>query len=116
MRCLCDNEAVVAIIKSGTCKNIRAMHFLQCLFFFTAYYQLHLEPVHLPGRLNCAADSLSRNNLSRFLQLVPSAHHRPTCFPEGLLKVLVLQAPDWTSEAWKAMLHSTLLKDLPAPP
>ena len=36
VRCLCDNAAVVAIIRSGTSKIPLAMHLMRSLFFFTA--------------------------------------------------------------------------------
>ena len=63
VRCHCDNEAVVAILKSGTSKNPLVMHLMRCLFLFSAHYQLYLDPVHLPGKVNVAADNLSRDNL-----------------------------------------------------
>ena len=94
IRCRCDNAAVVAILKSGSSKDGLAMHLMRCLFFFTAYHQLCLSPEHLPGRLNTAADSLSRDDLPLFLQLVPGPSQLPTPLPEELLRVLVLQRPD----------------------
>ena len=33
VRCLCDNAAVVAIIRSGSAKDPVTMHLLRCLFF-----------------------------------------------------------------------------------
>lgn len=108
VRCHCDNEAVVAILKSGTSKHPLVMHLMRCLFLFTARSQLYLDPVHVPGRLNEAADSLSRGKLPLFLQLVPSAHPNPTPIPEELSQALVHQRPDWTADAWRAVLHSIL--------
>ena len=55
VRCLCDNVAVVAIMRSGTSKDTLVMHLMHCLFFFTASHQLLLLPHHLPGRENTAA-------------------------------------------------------------
>ena len=108
VRCLCDNAAVVAIVRSGTSKHGLVMHLMRCLFFFTAHHQLCLAPEHLPGRLNTAADSLSRDNLSLFLQLIPEASQQPTPLPEELLQALVHQTPDWTAESWISALRSTL--------
>ena len=62
---LCDNTAVVAIIRAGTCKNPLVMHLLRYLFF-TVRYQLMLLPKRLPSRENVAADHLSRDALSSF--------------------------------------------------
>lgn len=42
IRCLCDNAAVVAILRSGSSKHGLVMHLLCCLFFFTTYRQLYL--------------------------------------------------------------------------
>ena len=92
------------------------MHLLRCLFFFVAYYQIYLDPVHLPGSCNEAADSLSRNNIPRFLQLVPTAQPLPTPLLGGLFEALVLKTPDWTSDAWMTVLRSTLPKDWQVPP
>ena len=36
IRCRCDNMAVVAILKSGSSKDERAMHLMRSLFFFLA--------------------------------------------------------------------------------
>jgi hypothetical protein len=82
IRVLCDNTAVVAIIKVGTSIDPLVMHLMRCLFFFTVRYQLILLPKHLPGRENLAADHLSRDALS-FRQVVPHAKVEPTLLPES---------------------------------
>ncbi len=110
VRCLCDNAAVVAILRSGTSKHPLAMHLMRCLFFFTAAYQIFLAPEHLPGKQNAAADSISRGNLSSFFQLVPTAHPHPAQLSPALTRALILQTPDWTSASWRAVLRSTLLR------
>ncbi len=107
VHCLCDNAAVVAILRSGTSKHPQAMHLMICLFF-TASYQVYLVPKHLP--LNGAADSLSRGNLPSFFQQVPAARRHPTQIPPVLTQALVLQQPDWTSASWKTVLRSILPK------
>ena len=101
--CWCDNAAVVAIIRSGSAKDPITMHLMRCLFFFTAAYNLVLEPRHVPGRENTAADYLSRDALSSFLQIVPHAQELPTELPEVLMQALVHQMPDWTSEQWRVV-------------
>ena len=70
VQCCCDNATVVAILKSGTSRHPLVMHLMRCLF---SYHQLFPDPVHPPGRLIEAADSLSCDNLPHFLQLVPTA-------------------------------------------
>ena len=58
--CRCDNAAVVAVINSGKSKDALVMHLMRCLFFFQAVFSLSLHAVHLPGKVNVAADCLSR--------------------------------------------------------
>ena len=107
IRVLCDNAAVVAIIKAGTSKDPLVMHLMRCLFFFTARYQLILLLKHLPGRENLAADHLSRDALSSFRQVVPHAKVEPTLLPESLMEALVQQRPDWTSASWRDVPRSS---------
>jgi hypothetical protein len=73
VQCLCDNAAVVAIVKSDTSRDSLVMHLMRCLFFFTASHHLLLLPQHLPGKENTAADHLSRDALPLFLQIIPHA-------------------------------------------
>lgn len=107
VQCLCDDAAVVAIVKSGTSKDSVVMHLMCCLFFFTASHQLLLLPQHVPGKENIAA---SRDALPLFLQLVTHTKTRPTTLPEELMAALVSQRLDWTSANWRAMLCSSLSK------
>ena len=110
VRCLCDNAAVVAIIRSGSSRDQSAMHLMRCLFFFVAHFQLVLAPAHIPGKQNVAADHLSRDALSSFLQLMPGAKADPTPLAADLMAALVTNQPDWTSEDWRSVLRSTLRK------
>ena len=89
------------------------MHLMRSLFFFTAQSGCILQAVHVEGRLNVAADALSRDNLSLFrhhLSLfrhqVPDAHPTPTSIPKELVELLVIQWPDWTSKNWKRLFNS----------
>ena len=83
VRCLCDNAAVVAILKSGTSRHGLVMHLMRCLIFFIARHQLCLAPEHLASYLNTVADSLSRGNLPLFLQLVPRSSQQPPRCPRS---------------------------------
>ena len=105
--CSCRN------IRSGSSKDRVAMHLMRCLFFFTAIHQLFIVPQHVPGKENTAADRLSRDALSSFLQLVPTANPRPTDLPGSLMQALVFQTPDWTTPTWRAAFRSILPTDLP---
>ena len=94
IRILCDNAAVVAILRAGISKDALVMHLMRCLSFFIARFQLVLIPKHLPGRENSAADRLSRDALSSFRQLVPQSRPEPMQLPGHLMEALVYQRPD----------------------
>ena len=104
--CHSDNAAVVSIINTGRSKDQLAMHLTRSLFFFTAQSGCILQAVHVEGRLNVAADALSRDNLSLFRHQVPDAHPTPTSIPKELVELLVIQRPDWTSKNWKRLFNS----------
>ena len=109
VHCLCDNAAVVAILRSGTAKHPLVMHLMRCLSFFVAFYQLYLDAKHLPGTCNEAADALSRDNLPLFMQLNPGAQSMATTIPDSLVHNLLHTTPDWFSPSWMAELLSILL-------
>ena len=78
IRCRCDNAAVMAIVNAGRSKDVRIMHLMRSLFFFTARYSIVLRAEHLPGICNEAANALSRDNLPLFFQQVPVAQWSPS--------------------------------------
>ena len=69
----CDNECVAAV-KGGYCKDPTLAHMLRCLFFLEARFDVLLSAKHVPGVENGVADSISRNNLPLFFNLLPQAH------------------------------------------
>ena len=111
VKCFCDNAAVVAILNSGTSKDMLAMHLMRCLVFFRAHYNIFLFAEHIPGKNNIAADSLSRDNLPLFFQVCPLAARVPSPISEELVQALVLVRPDWTAPTWRALFRSILKKD-----
>ena len=105
VNCRCDNMAVVAVINAGRAKDRSLMHLLRCLFFWTAHYSIHLRASHVPGVSNVAADALSRNDFSRFLQVVPEAEPNPESIPEQLVVLLAKEQPDWVSPRWTQLFR-----------
>ena len=73
----CDNAAVVAALKKGSAKDEFIMHLLRSMWFFTAFYNINIQAVHIPGSCNSRADQLSRNNMHMFF--CPTL--RPTSYP-----------------------------------
>ena len=98
--CFCDNQAVVAVLSSRTCRDRHLMHLLRCLFFFEAYGQFRIQCRHISGACNGKADDLSRNNLSAFFLKVPSANRAPSSIPTLLPNLLISVDQDWISPAW----------------
>ena len=47
------------------------MHLLRCLWFFVAFFDICISAEHNAGVTNCAADMLSRNNVTNFLLIHP---------------------------------------------
>ena len=77
--CRCDNQAVVAVLRTRTRKDAHIMHLLRCLFFFEAAFSFHIQASHIAGALNTLANDISRNNLPSILQTfcffpLPSLH------------------------------------------
>ena len=110
--CRSDNAAAVAAINSGRSKahDPTAMHLLRSAFFFMARDGYCIRAVHVAGRLNVAADALSRDNLPLFFAQVPRAHPHPSKIPDELYQLLVHERPDWTSQSWRDRFSSSLPK------
>jgi len=103
-----DNSAAVAAINNCTSTLQDSAHLLRCLAFLTAHYQCELVARHIPGQHNTLADALSRNNVTLFRMLHPQAHPRPTPLPEQLIRLLITERPDWTSQRWTELWTATL--------
>ena len=113
--CLCDNQAVIACLRSRTSREHHIMHMLRTLLFLEAQYSFSLSPVYISTKANHLADDLSRNNLSSFLSKVSHASPTPTLLPDHLLTLLLDPTLDWTSPRWLQLFSSTSRRDWPRP-
>ena len=102
-----DNEAVIAVLKATYSRDLHLMHLIRLLLFFASKYDFWFKTSHIPGRLNKAADALSRNNLSVFFQQAPQADSQPSLIPLSLVSLLS-QNITWTSENWIKLFNDTL--------
>ena len=102
----CDNEAVVAVIRSRTSKHPHLMHLLRCLFLVEAHFDMDVTCTHIPGKYNVLADDLSRNRACAFLSKVPGASLQPTPVPAPLLELLLDPELDWLSPRWTAQFST----------
>ena len=103
----CDN---MAVLSKNAAKDEKLAHLLRCLSFFASVRGFMVSAAHIPGRLNVAADALSRNHLPLFLQSVPQAAAAPTPLPRDLLDMALLHTPDWTSPKWRRLFMTILNK------
>ena len=65
-----------------------------------AHFSITVEALHIPGVENTAADAISRNDISCFMQATPEATLDPALTTEKLVQKLVRLRPDWTSSLW----------------
>lgn len=82
---LCDNDAVVAVINSGTSRDRFVMHLLRRLVLVACQFHFSISACHVPGHHNAAADALSRVHFQAFHRLHPSADPYPTPVPPALV-------------------------------
>ena len=99
----CDNQIITGL----SSKDPILMHLLRLLYFFLALHSIHLIAKHIPGINNVLADSLSRNSMQVFRQLLPAAQPNPTCIPDQLKRLLVTDLNIWLSPIWRAWLKAS---------
>ena len=107
---LSDNMAVVQALSSRSAKDSLMVHLLRCLFFFEAHFRFEYGSRHVPGRVNSAADALSRNQVKAFLTLCPQAPSSPDPLPAPLVELLFDHSLSWTCKRWAELFRSTLQK------
>ena len=100
VQCLCDNQAVIACLRSRTTRERHCMHMLRTLAFVEARHDFTLRVQYINTKENHLADDLSRNNFSSFLSKVPNADPSPTPLPSQLVDLLLDQTVDWISPHW----------------
>lgn len=80
----CDNQGVVEVINSKRSKIPRVMDLVRDLTLCTLRHNFCFRAVHIPGKHNNIADSLSRFQMERFHKLAPKANPLPTPIPATL--------------------------------
>ena len=110
VRCLSDNEVVVFVINRCSVRSPELMRLIRCLFFVEASFNFKLSATHLPGRLNTAADCLSRNRMSEFFNLFPQALVTPVMVPPEVSRILLDRSLDWPSPSWNHLLRPSSRK------
>ena len=108
VHCHCNNQAVVACLRSRTSKHKGIMHLLRTLVFVEAHFRFQLVPTYINTRANHLVDALSRNDHLSFLSKVPRAHNHPSPIPQDLLNLVMDPRADWTSQLWRRLFNNTL--------
>ena len=110
-RCRCDNMAVVATIKSETCKEKAAMHLRRCLAFVEASVPLTIVAEHIRGADNTVADALSRDKLEVTSSIMQGPARKTEQIPVGLVELLTKKDHSWTGQEWGMLQHFCLTRD-----
>ncbi len=106
----CDNMAVAATIKSGSCKEAHAMQLRRCLAFLEASNAFVLVAEHIREADNVVADALSRDRLSVALICMQEAAAEAEPVPLGLVEVLTATGAAWSEQQWKVLQIFTSTK------
>ena len=85
---LCDNESVVAVLKSGTSRDQSLMLLLRYLSMLAVRHSFSFTASSVRGKDNPVADALSRFQFQRFRALVLHADEAPAQIPASLLAAL----------------------------
>ena len=80
-----DNEALTSVINKQTTRVTSIMFLVRKLVLRCLTLNIEFKAKHIPGKLNCKADALSRLQVHRFKQHSPCSDAFPTCIPERLL-------------------------------
>ena len=86
---LSDNDAVVAVINSGTSRDPLSMHLLRHLVPVACQFHFSISARHVPGHHNAAADFLSRSRLQDFRRCHPAVDPDPAIVPPALVSELL---------------------------
>ena len=103
----CDNSSVIDSVNKGSFKEPTVMHPLQCLWFFSAYFDIKIIASHISGKLNTAANKLSRNRSREFLQSNPNTSRVPVRISTPLLKIVFPKRLDWTAPSFLQHLSAS---------
>ncbi len=102
----CDNMAVVSIINNKKCSDKLLAHLLRCCHYLCAQFDITVTAQHIQGKLNTAADALSRNKVQLFHLSVPQADEQPSLAPQSLQEWVMNSTPDWLSPCWRHKLQN----------
>ena len=103
----CDNMAVVATLRSGSCREPQAMHLRQCLAFMEATGEFVLLAEHVRGVDNVAADELSRGRLTSARIAMQVSDGEQQVVPDRVLELMVTGSESWSDQQWLDLQRCT---------
>ena len=103
--------AVVATIRSGSCREKRSMHLRRCLAFVEATVPVNVVAGHISGVDNVVADSLSRDNLQLARSTMQVSAAETEKVPHGLMELLTESSLSWSEQEWTRLRGFCLTKD-----
>lgn len=83
-----DNSALVSIVNRQSSKSKRVMMLIRRMVLLLLKYNIMFKAQHIIGKENNIADSLSRKQFQRFIQLAPEADKYPESLPEEFLAMM----------------------------
>ncbi len=109
--CYCDNQVVVACLRSRTSRHMGMMHLIRCLAFVEARLKFTLASTYVTTKSNFLADDLSRNQLPSFHLKAPLMDRQPTQTPLALMHLLLNERANWTSSQWRPQFSAIFKQD-----
>ncbi len=107
----CENMAVVAAIKSGSCKERKSMHLRRCLAFMEASVPFILVAEHIRGEDNVVADALSRNSLTLACSVMQAEKEDGVRIRRGCYPYSIDGERSWSEQEWSELLDFSSAKD-----
>ena len=86
----CDNQAVVAIMASSKTRDFTLVAIHRNILMECAKFDIELRTVHIPGKANVVAESLSRLSLDfRYMQMIHDHVPHPVWLdlPVGIIQL-----------------------------
>ena len=103
----CDNQVVVAALRSRSSRQPHLIHLLRCMAFTEASLNFNMSATYISTRSNHLADDLSRDRVHTFLSKVPQASPMPSPISWGLIDLLLNPEADWVCNHWRQSFHAS---------